>query len=117
MRTPAEHNKKDSLPTLLSCDRVEARSQELGSSPERVIHAAVRRCARAGPRGGSRATGVRRARRGSDGRHVVTRSNPNGDIRAAPGTERLARYFAILREWDQRLTQNESQEIPKFHEP
>jgi hypothetical protein len=31
--------------------------------------------------------------------------------------ERLAGYFAILREWDQRLTQNESQEVPEFHQP
>jgi len=31
--------------------------------------------------------------------------------------ERLAGYFAILREWDHRLTQNESQEVPEFHQP
>ena len=43
MRTPAEPNKKDSLPMLLTGDRVEARSQELGSSRERVIDTAVRR--------------------------------------------------------------------------
>jgi hypothetical protein len=31
--------------------------------------------------------------------------------------ERLAGYFAILREWDLRLTQNESQEASEFRQP
>jgi len=31
--------------------------------------------------------------------------------------ERLAGYFAILREWDERLRQNESQDVPGFHQP
>ena len=33
-----------------------------------------------------------------------------------PG-EILASYFAILREWNERLTENEPQEIQKLHEP
>ena len=28
--------------------------------------------------------------------------------------ERLAEYFAILREWDLRLKRNESQDVPEF---
>ena len=31
--------------------------------------------------------------------------------------ERLAGYFAILREWDRGLAQTEPQEIPEFYEP
>lgn len=31
--------------------------------------------------------------------------------------ETLAQYFAILREWDQRLRQNESENVPEFREP
>jgi|SRR5687767_6080639 len=116
MRTPAERN-QDSLPMLLAVDRLGARSKQLGWGREGVIDTAVRRCARAGTRGGSRARGVRRARRGRDLGPVISRSSPNGAIVAAPDLERLAGYFAILREWNQRLTENEPQEIPKFHEP
>ena len=31
--------------------------------------------------------------------------------------ERLADYFAILREWDLRLRHNESQEVPEIRQP
>lgn len=31
--------------------------------------------------------------------------------------ERLADYFAILREWDLRLRHNESQDVPEFRQP
>lgn len=57
-----------------------------------------------------------RARRGRDGGPVISRLSGNGPIVAAPDIESLAGYFAILREWDQRLTENDPQEIPKVHE-
>lgn len=31
--------------------------------------------------------------------------------------ERLAAYFAILREWDLKLRQDESQDVPEFRQP
>ena len=141
MPTLAELNQQDSLPTLLPNDRLvrlRAQSQEIGRSRKALIDTAARRRGRAG-RAGCRATGARQVRREGDGGRVVSQSRPDVPLGFAveaepqlaarkeqighvPGDERqrrerLADYFAILREWDQRLTQNESQEVPEFHQP
>lgn len=75
--------------------------------------------ARRSRRSASRADGVAKYRQ-SDPKPAVSRAGQSVEIAAEEEEQirqRLADYFAILREWDVRLKQSESEDTFDFHRP